>query len=504
MKTDDYIYVDKTKYIVNLINEGKYYFLSRPRRFGKSLFLSTLKAFFEGKRELFKGLYIDSCDDIAWDSHPVIYIDLNGKSYTDGKSALIGKIHSQLIEYEKKYEIGTYSEDIAIRFSNIIREAASKTGKRTVILIDEYEKPILDTIHLDTVPTELRDALSAFYSVLKSMDEHIEFCFLTGVTKFGHLNIFSGLNNLHDISLSREYEGICGITREELLNNFSEGIIDLAYTNDISFEEALQRLKEHYDGYHFSPNMVDIYNPFSVLNALKEQYLSPYWYATGTPTFLMKQIINKKIKLYKFDELSVDIGVLLGYGRGMEDTTTVLYQAGYLTIKKYNAKRDRFILGFPNKEVSKAFLENLLPLYIDADETKTSNMLDDMADELIDGNPEKFLKHFNELFASFPYETALDTERHFHNIFYAVVKLLGYMVDSEYHTSDGSMDLLVRTDEFKYIFEFKIDQNPQVAIRQIEEKNYALQFESDPTKLFRIGVEFSTKKRCIADWKIEY
>lgn len=494
------LYIDKTKYIYRLVKTGEYFFLSRPRRFGKSLLLSTLQAFFEGKRELFKGLFIDSCDDISWEPHPVIYIDLNASKYTED-NALRDRLNTQLEEYEKTYGRNESTRTLEGRFMHIIKAAHEKTGRQVVVLIDEYDKPILDTLHIEERELEHRDMLSGFYSVLKSADRYLKFCLLTGITKFSHLNIFSGLNNLNNISLDEQFEAICGVTQTELLDNFGEGIDALARKEGVTFEEAVRILKENYDGYHFSTNLEDIYNPFSLINALSKSVIGSYWFATGTPSSLLRRFVKLDIPVDRLNGIKANV-LALEDGGG-DNPITVLYQAGYLTIKSFDRRTRRYTLGFPNREVKESFFDCILPIYTDMNRGRSSNMLNDMTDALLDGEPDMFLKNLNALFAGFPYETALDTERHFHNVFYTVVTLLGYMVDTEHHTSDGSIDLLVRTDEYIYIFEFKINQSPAVALAQIEEKGYAAPFAADTRRLFRVGVGFSTAERRLSGWEIE-
>lgn len=374
LRQDNLVYVDKTEYIVRLIQSGSYYFLSRPRRFGKSLLLSTLKAYFEGKRELFKGLYIDTYKHIDWESHPVIYIDFNGEKYIDGAKALFARLNTQLRNYEKIYGLQESSDRLAVRFMNILTTAYQKTGKKIVILIDEYEKPILDTLHKPEIMENHRNTLSGFYSVLKSCDSYIRFCFLTGVTQFGQLSIFSGLNNLQDISLNKHYAAICGITEQEVKDNFKEGIENIADSMDVSFDEAAALLKQNYDGYHFSQVSPDVYNPFSLLNAFSEGELRAYWFKTATPTFLVDIFKKGKVNLVEVDGAKVTEEKLYGVPVELKDIFPLLYQSGYLTIKDYDKEFQLYTLGYPNREVKKGFLTALLPLYTaDSEEVSGNN-----------------------------------------------------------------------------------------------------------------------------------
>lgn len=355
----DNLYVDKTGYIRSLVSRGVIYFLSRPRRFGKSLLLSTLEAFFEGKRELFKDLEIEQWDEWDWDTYPVIHIDLNGKDYTV-KESLQEKISTQLSVYEQKYNISAPASGIEDRFAATIEAAYRVTGKRVVVLIDEYDKPILDTLHDDALKDIHRDSLRAFYSILKSSDKYLRFCFITGVTKFGQMNVFSGLNNLQDISIYDEYAGICGITEDELHHYFRPGVEKCAEKWECSSKEAFQLLKHNYDGYHFSPSLLDIYNPWSVLNAIDSRFIGMYWNQTGGGmSFVYRMLEAGRIDLADLDNTEVNLQTIMGAQTDVTNAVPVLFQTGYLTIKSYNPKSMTFILTYPNLEVESGFIGGL-------------------------------------------------------------------------------------------------------------------------------------------------
>lgn len=361
--SDGYLYVDKTAYIRQLVEFGAIYFLSRPRRFGKSLVLSTLENFFEGKRELFRGLAIDAWDEWDWQPRPVIRIDLNAKDYTYRES-LFEKINAQLLAYEKEYDVSSPDTSLDGRFASLIRKAYENTGKRVVILIDEYDKPILDTMHDEEIKNLHRDQLRAFYATLKSSDQYLEFCFLTGVTKIGQMNIFSGLNNLNDISLDDRYAQICGITEDELRLYFKDGLARCAEKWNCPEEEAIALLKKNYDGYHFSPSLQDVYNPWSVLNAMSKEFIDSYWNQTGGGlSFLYKLLEQGNLELSDLDNTEVDATVLNGSRAGVSSSVSILYQSGYLTIKSYNLQDNLFTLKYPNLEVENGFLKGLLPYY---------------------------------------------------------------------------------------------------------------------------------------------
>lgn len=497
-----YHYIDKTAYIRRLVEYGNIYFLGRPRRFGKSLLLSTLHAFFEGKRHLFKGLAIDRWEEWEWESYPVIHIDLNAKNYML-QNSLTERISRQLEEYEKEYRIIPPDSSLDGRLMGIIKTAYESTGRKVVVLIDEYDKPILDTLHDDSLKTMHRDSLRAFYSVLKSSDQYLKFCFLTGITKFGQLNIFSGLNNLHDISLSEDFSGICGITERELHDNFDEGVRACADKWKCDVDEAYATLKKFYDGYHFSAELLDVYNPWSLLYALRERSIGYYWNASGgTASFLYKLIEARKLPLSDLADVRCHLQALQGTRIDASEPIPVLYQTGYLTIKSYNPARQVFQLKYPNYEVEKGFIEGLLPLYTGAGEEYSNFAIDDFVDDVTAGDADGFLRRMKAFFADFPYENSLKTEKDFQSVMYCVAALMGLQVQVERHSALGSADLVIQTKDYVYIIEFKVDKSPDEALAQIESKGYAGPFASDPRTVVRIGVAFSLAMRNISEWKI--
>lgn len=499
---EGYLYVDKTEYIRQLVEQGAIYFLSRPRRFGKSLFLSTLQAFFEGKRELFAGLAIDSWDEWEWEEYPVIHIDFNAKDYTY-KESLYEKINEQLSIYEQKYGISTPASSLDERFRNVIISAHNQTGMGVVVLIDEYDKPLLDTLHSDELKDMHRDSLRAFYSTLKSSDQYLKFCFLTGVTKIGQLNIFSGLNNLDDISITDQYAGICGITEAELHQYFNSGVMRCAERWECSLDEAYAELKQHYDGYHFSPSLLDVYNPWSALNAINKQFINIYWNQTGGGlSFLYRLLEAGQIELSELDGISVGLRQLQGINVNVNDAIPVLYQSGYLTIKDYDRKSMTFILKYPNTEVESGFIEGLLPDCYGVVETKSTFAINSFIKDLRTGNPSGFFERMYTFFEDFPYENAIKTEKDFQNIMYCVAKMMGLQTQVERHSSRGSCDMTITTGDYIYIFEFKVKKSPEEALMQIERNGYATPFDMDSRKIIRAGVEFSLKDRNITRWLI--
>lgn len=499
---DGYTYVDKTDYIRRLVEDGKIFFLGRPRRFGKSLFLSTLHAFFEGKRELFKGLAIDSWDEWDWEEYPVIHIDLNAKNYTY-KESLQERINAQLIDYEATYDVTAPDTSIDGRFGAIIKKAYEMTGRRVAVLIDEYDKPILDNLHDDTMLEMHRDSLRAFYSVLKSSDQYIRFIFLTGVTKFGQLNVFSGLNNISDISLLNEYSGICGITESELRKYFDSGVRRCAEEWECTVEEAYGQLKHYYDGYHFSGRAVDIYNPWSLLSALRDRELTYYWNATGgTMSMLYNLIRSNRLQLRDLDGERCSIDDLMGKYVNVTDAVPMLYQTGYLTIGSYERDSRLVTLRYPNYEVKRGFLKAMLPEYTGTLERVVGVSIEDMVADVRRGDIDGLLERMQTFFAGFPYENALKTEKDFQTVMYCVMTLLGLRVNVEQHSALGSADMVIQTDSYVCVVEFKVDKTPQDALRQIEEKGYAAPFAKDPRELIKVGVSFSLSDRNITAWDI--
>lgn len=498
------LYVDKTGYIRKLIDAGSIFFLGRPRRFGKSLLLSTLEAFFEGKRELFRELDIDNWDEWDWKVYPVIHIDLSAKDYTR-EEGLQERINEHLVKYEAKYGVTSTASSIDERFRTLIEKAYAETGERVVVLIDEYDKPILDTMHDDSLKDINRDRLRAFYSSLKSCDKYLKFCFVTGITKFGQLNIFSGFNNLQDISLWDEFAGICGITDEELHYYFNARINECTSKWECTLDEAYKTLKDNYDGYHFSPCLLDVYNPWSVLNAIHQQFINTYWNQTGGgASFLYRMLESGKISLTNLDDVRVNIEDLNGAKVDIDDAIPILYQSGYLTIKSYDPKSLTFTLKYPNSEVERGFIRGLLPAYSGIKASVSSFAVDAFVKDVQDGEVDGLMLRMQAFFEDFPYENSIKTEKQFQNIMYCIMRMMGLQTQLERHSARGSADMTIQTDKYIYIIEFKVDKSPEVALRQIEEKGYAKPFARDSRQLIKVGVEFSLEARNITNWEAKY
>lgn len=501
IRRDGYVYVDKTALVHKLVAEGKYYFLSRPRRFGKSLLLSTLESYFQGERELFEGLAVAKLED-KWERHPIFHLDLNSREYKD-ESSLVAELNRHVETWERVYGCEEYKDRaIEERFLHVIIAAFEKTGKRVVILVDEYDKPMLQAIGNEALQTAYRSTLKAFYGVLKTCDRYIRFAFLTGVTKFGKVSVFSDLNNLTDISFDRRYSAVCGVSEAELHETFDASVVELAEYNGMTKEECYNRLKLDYDGYHFDWNTPGIYNPFSLLNTLSSCQFRDYWFETGTPTFLVHQLQKTNYRLENMTEEKLSADTLNSIDIMDENPLPLLYQSGYLTIKDYDPRFKTFRLGFPNREVREGFVKYLVPFYTPKNENKSLFSIDMFVKEVEQGDAEGFMRRMESFFANGDYALMGDKELYFHNAMYVFFTLLGFYVEVERHTTDGRMDVLVQTKDYVYIFELKIDQSADIALKQIEEKGYARPFASDSRKLFKIGVNFSTEKRCIDDWKV--
>ena len=500
LRKDGYTYVDKTAMIHQLVVQGRYYFLSRPRRFGKSLLISTLEAYFSGRRELFSGLAMEKLET-SWPSCPVLHLDLNTARY-DSKESLDEILNDALTTWEKAYGSEPAETTLSLRFKGIVRRAAEQTGQRAVILVDEYDKPLLLSLDDEALQSEYRATLKAFYSVLKTQDQYIRFALLTGVTKFGKVSVFSGLNNLFDLSMDERYQALCGITEEEIHTYFGASVRQLADRQGLTEEETLARLRDQYDGYHFVENGIGVYNPFSLLNTFQRLQFGSYWFETGTPTYLVRLLQRDDYVLPNLTEEVATADVLNSIDSFSSNPIPVIYQSGYLTIKGYDPEFGEYRLGFPNKEVEEGFTRFLLPFSPGA-ERNTPFSVASFVLSLRAGRPGDFMRLMSAMFADTDYKIVGDSELYFQNAFYLVAKMLGFYTQVERTTSDGRMDMVVGTHDYLYIIEFKLDGSAEAALRQIDEKGYARPFAADSRKLYRIGVSFSLERRCIEEWKIE-
>ena len=506
IRKDGYLYVDKTGYIYELVHGGKPFFLSRPRRFGKSLFLSTLKAYFEGKKNLFEGLKISELEDgndDAWQEYPVFYIDFNKKNFKED-SALETVLDEHIRAWEAIYGNERSDRSLEERFRYCIEKAVETTGKNAVVLVDEYDKPLLEGA--DEAMVEHNKAVfKGFFSTLKSYDRYLKFVFITGVTKFSKVSIFSDLNQLRDISLSAEYAEICGITETEIKENFAPEVQIMSKALGIEEDECLSKLKKMYDGYHFHQGAKGVYNPFSLLNALIEKEFGMYWFSTGTPTFLID-----KLKESGFDakqitegELYANANVLTDYRYDNPNPVPLFYQTGYLTIKGYDKKYMSYQLDYPNDEVRYGFLNSLAPTYLQNEDSYNPLDIRSFGMDIEKGRTDSLRDRFTELFARLPYPNdERQVEQNFQNVVYIVFMLLGQYTNAEVHSAKGRADCTVETDDYVYIFEFKRDSTAEEAIKQIEDMRYANTYAADERKLIKIGANFDSKERNLDGWKV--
>ena len=515
LREDGYVYVDKTDLIYNLVHGGTIYFLSRPRRFGKSLLISTLENYFLGRRDLFEGLAISSLEK-EWLEYPVFRIDFNGGIFTQ-HGELERKIDGYLSRWEEIYGPSGHGLGAGDRFVEILHHAHERTGRRCVVLIDEYDKPLLDVLdtglrcNVDGNERMLedwhRDVLKGFYSVFKAADDDLQFVLLTGVTKFSQVSIFSGFNQPQDISLDARYETLCGITQDELERYFAEPIKEMAESYSESTEEMLARLKQHYDGYHFSERMTDVYNPFSLLNAFAQNTVRDYWFASGTPTYLIRLLTHSDENLDELTGKYYDPSLFVDYKADVERPLPMIYQSGYLTIKDYKRGRNTFLLDFPNNEVKRGFVSLTASNYFNNRSNDVSSWIQDLLDSLEDGDPDRVRDLFTSFFADIPYtarrkENERERERYFQYTFYLIFKIVStYTVTVEQPQSQGRVDCIVETPRYVYIFEFKLDGSADEALAQIEERGYARPYSSDSRRVFRIGASFSSATGTIEEWK---
>lgn len=501
IRNDGYLYIDKTALMYQMVKTGSYYFLSRPRRFGKSLLISTLEAYFQGKKELFTGLAVERLEK-DWIKYPILHLDLNIEKY-DTPESLDNILEKSLTAWEKLYGAEPSERSFSLRFAGIIERACKQAGQRVVILVDEYDKPMLQAIGNEKLQKQFRDTLKPFYGALKTMDGYIKFAFLTGVTTFGKVSVFSDLNNLDDISMRKDYVEICGVSDQELHENLDIELHEFAETQDLSYDKLCTKLKEYYDGYHFTHNSIGIYNPFSLLNAFKYKEFGSYWFETGTPTYLVKLLKKHHYDLERMAHEETDAQVLNSIDSESTNPIPVIYQSGYLTIKGYDERFGIYRLGFPNREVEEGFIRFLLPFYANVNKVESPFEVQKFVREVETGDYDSFFHRLQSFFADTTYEVIREQELHYENVLFIVFKLVGFYTKVEYHTNDGRIDLVLQTEKFIYIMEFKLNGTAEEALQQINDKRYALPFEADGRKLFKIGINFSEKTRNIEKWVVE-
>lgn len=497
IRTQRMVYVDKTGYIRKLVSKTSFNFLSRPRRFGKSLFIDTLEYYFMGRRDLFKGLEIDT-DDVDWVPRPVFrmsFSKLDPKSEDD----LWQAINFILSSYEEEYGTRQGVTSLAQRFEFLIRAAYEQTGRQVAVLIDEYDNPLLSTLKNPELNASFRATLKSLFSVVKDLNKYVYFEFVTGISRFSHTSLFSGANNLTDITLIDEYSGICGITEEEFRNYLMPGVERYAEKENISVVDAFEVFKRNYDGYHFSDLSPDIYNPFSLLSALQFSKISDYWFGTGTPKYLLDTISEDDFFLPDLEctEVSVDsLGAIESY---VGNPVALMFESGYLTIKSYDKDLDAYTLGFPNEEVAKAFSKALLPIYSGLKRTAVDSDILKMRSAIIKGVPRLFMDRLKTFLSGNPYgNTELkDRETYFKNNIYLVLKALGFRPYAELQTCSARMDLMLETRSLIYIFELKVNKDPLFALEQIEEREYSAPWRHSGKTIIKIGASYDAKSNNI-------
>ncbi len=502
LREDGYLYVDKTRILYDIVSNGRYYFLSRPRRFGKSLLISTLNAYFEGKRELFQGLAMEQLEQ-EWRVHPVLRLDLNTEKY-DSIDSVDKKLDREFRIWENLYGADPAETTLPMRFEGIIQRAYEKTGERVVILVDEYDKPLLQAISDKSLQDEYRATLKSVYGALKSMDGCIRFALLTGVTKFSKVSVFSDLNNIEDISMSPSYYDICGISGQELHDVFDEEIGELAKVNGQTREEAYAMLEQRYDGYHFAPDTPGMYNPFSVLLTLKNQQYGSYWFSTGTPTYLVELLKEVDMNPTELSGYEASASELDSVHIKVDNPIAVLYQSGYLTIKGYDRSVRLYTLDYPNEEVKEGFMSFLMPFYTPISQNDSPSFVGKFVREVRNGKVDAFMQRLKALMADTPYELIRDLEVHYQNVMFIFTKLMGLYVQAEYRTSRGRIDLTIGTDRYVYVIELKLDGSAEDALAQINEKDYALPFAVDGRETVKIGANITSETRNLERWLVEY
>ena len=511
-----FVYVDKTDLLYKLVNNGKIYFLSRPRRFGKSLLVSTLKYYFSGEKDLFRGLAIDALEK-EWASYPIFHIDFNGNNFTEGMT-LQRLIKGRVEDWERQYGVvGSTDYTYGERFTQLLAHVHKTTGKQSVVLIDEYDKPLLDVLDTDykvevngeriLIEDYNREILKGFYSAFKAADQDLRFVLLTGVTKFSQVSVFSGFNQPDDISMSARYDAICGITMDELETVFHDEIDAMAVKYKVTADEMRQMLKRHYDGYHFSDELTDIFNPFSLLNAFNNRNIQDYWFRTGTPTYLIRLLNHTNENLNDLTGQYYDTSEFVDYKADVERPLPMIYQSGYLTIKDYDPISNSYMLDLPNNEVKKGFLTLLASNYLGSRES-AGTLVIQLVRAIVRDDLETWRKSLTAFFASIPYtmrrkDDEREKERYFHYTFYLIFRILStYVTFTELQQSEGRADCVVETDKGVYIFEFKLDGTAAEALQQIETKGYARPYAGDSRPVRKVGISFSSVTGTIDDWLV--
>ena len=501
VREGDYIYIDKTDMVYRMTQSFKYVFLSRPRRFGKSLLASTLHSYFAGKKELFKGLAIEKLET-EWTEHPVLHFDMSLGKHMD-KEQLERFLGERLAFEERKYGIDNPATDINDRFTNLIIAAYEKTGRQAVVLIDEYDAPLLDVVHEDELLPQLRQVMRNFYSPLKACDPYLRFVFLTGITKFSQMSIFSELNNLKNVSMMPEYAGICGITEEELTGQLSDYVDALAENLNLTHQQAVELLGKHYDGYHFCWPSPDIFNPYSLLNALSDKRVDSYWFASGTPTYLIEMMRKFGVAPSQIGRTRAMASAFDAPTERMTSLTPLLYQSGYTTIKDYNPISGLYTLDIPNNEIRIGLMESLLPNYVQSAANEGLTAIADMYMALLEGDLDGMLRQLQQFLLTVPYCDNTNYEGHYQQMLYVIFSLLGRYVDVEVRTATGRVDMVMQAFGKLYLFELKLNRSAAAAMQQINLNDYPARFSQCGLPIVKVGINFDTATRTVSDWVIE-
>ena len=501
IREGNYLYIDKTEYVYRMTHSASsYMFLSRPRRFGKLLLTSTLHSYFSGRKELFHGLAMEKLEK-EWTEYPVLHFDMSTAKHADSEQ-LLQELNLKLYGYEQIY--GRLEEEVNPnqRLMGLIKRAYEQTGKKVVVLIDEYDAPLLDVVHERENLDVLRNIMRNFYSPLKACDPYLRYVFLTGITKFSQLSIFSELNNIKNISMDEPYAAICGISEDEIRLQMKDDLGGLAKKLEITPEEALMKLKENYDGYHFTSPSPDIYNPFSLLNAFADGKFGSYWFGSGTPTYLVKMLDKFGVKPSEIGRRQLKSSVFDAPTETMTDAVPLLYQSGYITIKDYNKMLDLYTLDIPNKEVRLGLMESLLPYYVNNKTPEATTMVAYLFYDIQNGDMDAALHRLQEFLSTIPYCDNTRFEGHYQQVFYIIFSLLGYYVDVEVRTPRGRVDIVLRTKTTLYVMELKLDKSAGEAMEQIDLKNYPERFALCGLPVVKVAVSFDSERCTIGDWKI--
>ena len=501
IREGNYVYVDKTRYIVDFLRNGsKYVFLSRPRRFGKSLFVSTLQAYYEGRKELFDGLALGEYEK-EWVKHPVLHFDMStAKNQTpEGLEEMLGYM---LSEYEQVYGRDELAVQPSQRLQSLVKRAYKKTGQKVIVLIDEYDAPLLDVVHEKESLMPLRLVMRKFYSPLKYLDPWLEFTFITGITKFSQLSIFSEINNLDNISMFDQYSAICGISKTELLTVMKPDVELLAKSLGKTFDETVAELSSYYDGYHFSKKSEDVFNPFSLVKALRSKEIAAYWFSSGTPAYIINTLRKHHVGVMDIEQKSVGVDDFDVSPEQMTSALPLLYQSGYLTIKKYNPILQSYQLDYPNKEVRVGMVRSLAPNYLSPISLNNNSFIFDFLEQLYNNNMDGALQKMQAYLASISNRLANKNEKDFQTVFYLIFNLMGAYILVEEDSAIGRADAVLHMPDTIYVMELKFDKTAEEALQQIDDKGYLIPYSADGKRMVKVGINYDSQKRTIGEWKI--